>query len=346
MIGGAIARLVEGRHLSESEMESVMNSVMSGSCTPAQIAALLTALRIKGETVEEIAAAARVMKEKATKVPVSSVEDLSKLVDTCGTGGDGTGTFNVSTAAAFIAAGAGVRVAKHGNRSVSSRCGSADVMEALGIRIDIGPEDVGRCVDEVGIGFLFAPRLHSAMKHAIGPRREIGIRTIFNILGPLTNPAGAKAQVMGVFREELTETMAKVLAKLGCTRALVVHGSDGTDEITITGPTKVSELSDGRLKTYMVSPEDFGLKRRPVEEIMGGDAVKNARIVASVLSGEEGACTDMAMLNAAAAILVAGAARDMKEGLEMARYSVESGRAAKKLRALASLTQKIAGGGA
>jgi anthranilate phosphoribosyltransferase len=270
----AIRKVVDGQHLDRTEAESVMNGIMSGKATDAQIAAFLTALRMKCETVEELIGFAKVIRAKAAPVrPKSDVAasfsgtDREMLVDTCGTGGDATGTFNISTATAFVVAGAGVRVAKHGNRSVSSLCGSADVVEALGIRIDLTPEAVAQCIDEVGIGFLYAPLLHEAMRYVMLARREMKIRTVFNLLGPLCNPARASAQVLGVYNEKLTEMMAQVLCELGAHRAFVVHGADGLDEITITGETKISEVRAGEVKTYYLTPEDFGIKRAPIDQI-------------------------------------------------------------------------------
>lgn len=326
-----------------------MEGIMGGKATDAQIASFLTGLRMKGETVEELIGFARVMRAKASPVhPRSDVgtalsgTDREMLVDTCGTGGDATDTFNISTATAFVLAGAGVRVAKHGNRSVSSLCGSADVVEALGVRLDLTPEAVGRCIDEVGIGFLYAPLLHSAMRFVMLARREMKIRTVFNLLGPLCNPAQASAQVLGVYSERLTEMMAQVLCALGSRRAFVVHGSDGLDEITITGESKVSEVRDGDVRTYYVAPEDFGLERRPIEELRGGDARENARIIRSILSGAGGAHKDVVLLNAAAG-LVAGAKVDsLREGIEGARKSIDSGQALSRLDQLISLTQKLA----
>src|SRR5512136_420273 len=311
-----IRRVVEGQHLLRAEAESVMTEIMTGKATDAQIAAFLTALRMKCETVDELIGFAKVIREKASPVRPRSVvaaafsgTDREMLVDTCGTGGDATGTFNISTATAFVVAGAGIRVAKHGNRSVSSLCGSADVVEALGIRIDLPPEAVARCIDEVGIGFLYAPLLHSAMRYVMLARREMKIRTVFNLLGPLCNPAQATAQVLGVYNEKLTEMMAQVLCELGAQRAFVVHGSDGLDEITITGESKVSEVRGGEVRTYYVAPEDFGLERAPIEEIQGGDARRNAEIIREILAGRAGTRTDVVLLNAAAG-LVAGAKAD------------------------------------
>src|SRR5512136_164178 len=305
-----IRRVVEGQHLLRSEAESLMNEIMAGKATDAQIASFLTALRMKCETVDELIGFAKVIRAKASPVrPRAGVgaafsgTDREMLVDTCGTGGDATGTFNISTATAFVVAGAGVRVAKHGNRSVSSICGSADVVEALGIRIDLPPEAVARCIDEVGIGFLYAPLLHSAMRYVMLARREMKIRTVFNLLGPLCNPARATAQVLGVYNEKLTEMMAQVLCELGARRAFVVHGSDGLDEITITGESKISEVRDGEVRTYYVAPEDFGLTRTGISSIQGGDARQNAEIIRNILSGRGGTRSDVVLLNSAAGLV-------------------------------------------
>ncbi len=329
----AIRRVIEGRHLSRDEAESVMRGIMSGASTDAQIAAFLTALRMKGETVEELTGFALVMREKAARVrPRADVAaalsgtDREMLVDTCGTGGDATGTFNISTATAFVIAGAGIRVAKHGNRSVSSPCGSADVVEALGIRIDLSAESVARCIDETGIGFLYAPLLHDAMRYVMLARREMRIRTVFNLLGPLCNPAGANAQVLGVYSERLTETMAQVLCDLGARRALVVHGSDGLDEVTITGESKISEVRDGNIRTYYVTPEDFGLQRAPLAQIQGGDATRNAEIIRNVLSGVPGARRDVVLLNASAGLVAGGKSESMRQAIALARSSIDSGK--------------------
>jgi len=311
-----------------------MEEVTSGQATPAQIAALITALRLKGETVEEITAAARVMRAKAVLIEVARGPDAPVLVDTCGTGGDQIHTFNISTATAFVVAGAGIRVAKHGNRSVSSSAGSADVCEALGINLDISPEEVARSVDEHGIGFLFAPALHGTMKHAIGPRREIGIRTIFNILGPLTNPAGAEVQVLGVFRKDLPGVMAEVLGKLGCRRALVVHGEDGMDEITTTGKSHVADWQDGRVRQYTVHPEDFGIPVGTIDEIRGGTADENARIILELFEGKKGGKRDIVLLNAGAALHAAGSADTIEKGIELARQAIDDGKAMEKLQAM------------
>ena len=331
----AIADLIEGRDLNHDETVDVMNQIMSGEATDAQIGAFLVALRLKGESVEEIAGAAQVMREKATRIQTR--HDV--VVDTCGTGGDHSGTFNISTVASFVVAGAGLCVAKHGNRAASSLCGSADVLKTLGVNIEASPEIVSRCLDEVGIGFLFAPALHGAMKHAIGPRREMGIRTIFNALGPLTNPAGAQRQLIGVYSEALTEPLAQVLGRLGSDRALVVHGLDGLDEITLAEKTRASELRDGAVASYEISPEDFGFSRCAAEDLKGGDADANGEIALSVLKGEPGPRRDVVLLNAGAAIWVGGSAADMAAGLEAARESIDSGRAMEKLEQLKEASQ-------
>ncbi|MCY3789168.1 MAG: anthranilate phosphoribosyltransferase [Gemmatimonadetes bacterium] len=323
MIQEAIRDLIAGTDLDRAKMRAVMEQIMSGQATDAQIGAFLVALRIKGETIDEIAGGAEVMREKAT--PIVTVRP--DLIDTCGTGGDDSGTFNISTTVAFVACGAGLAVAKHGTRSISSQCGSSDVLTALGVNVEAVPEKVGECIDEVGIGFLFAIALHGAMKHAIGPRRELATRTVFNILGPLTNPAGAKRQLLGVFDGALTEALAGVLRELGSDQALVVHGSDGLDEITLTGPTQVSELKDGQVSTRQIHPGDFGLQTVSAEALKGGDADCNARILRGVLDGEEGPQRDVVLLNAAAAIVVGGRAEDITAGLEVARESIDSGKA-------------------
>ncbi len=337
----AILKVVTGQDLSEAEMTRAMEVIMEGSATEAQIGAFITALRIKGETVAEITAAARVMRAKATRIPIQDgIIDLDRdeinvewetVVDTCGTGGDATSTFNVSTTTAFVVAGAGLKVAKHGNRAVSSRCGSADVIEALGINLALTPDQVAWCILEVGIGFLFAPQLHGAMRYAIGPRREIGIRTIFNILGPLTNPASANVQVLGVYAARLTEPLAQVLGNLGGKSAFVVYGEGSFDEISIVGPTRVSQLKDGTVNTYSIAPEDFGLKRATLTDIKGGDVFENARIVRAVLEGEGGPREDMVALNAAAAFIAAGLSPDFAHGIKLARKTIHSGKALQKL---------------
>jgi len=338
VIKETLARVVNRQDLSEEEMIVVMEEIMSGACTPAQIGAFITALRMKGESVAEITGAARVMREKATRIKV----EAEIVVDTCGTGGDASNTFNVSTTAAFVIAAAGVKVAKHGNRAVSSRCGSADILEALGANLDLSPALVAAAIGAVGFGFLFAPKLHLAMKHAIGPRRETGLRTIFNILGPLTNPAGANVQVLGVYDGNLTNTLATVLKNLGSRAAMVVFGEGGFDELSIVGPTWVSELKGGAVRDYVVQPEDFGLKRAAPAEIAGGDAAKNVQIVRSIFAGEKGACRDMVVLNAAGALAISGKARDMSEGVRMAEELIDSGAAGKKLEEYITFSRKAA----
>ena len=327
MIQEAIRDLIAGADLGRAKMRGVMEQIMSGQATDAQIGAFLVALRIKGETIDEIAGGAEVMREKATSI----VTVRPDLIDTCGTGGDDSGTFNISTTVAFVACGAGLAVAKHGTRSISSQCGSSDVLTALGVNVEAAPKKVGECIDEVGIGFLFAIALHGAMKHAIGPRRELATRTVFNILGPLTNPAGAKRQLLGVFDGALTEALAGVLRELGSDQALVVHGSDGLDEITLTGPTQVSELRDGQVSTRQIHPGDFGLQTVSAEALKGGDADHNARILRGVLDGEEGPQRDVVLLNSAAAIVVGGRAEDITAGLEVAQESIDSGKARQAL---------------
>ncbi len=336
----AIAKVIQNQDLNENEMIDTMNEIMGGIATPAQIGSFITALRMKGETVEEITGAVRVMREKAT--PISSgVAPGDVLVDTCGTGGDGSGTFNVSTTTAFVVAGAGLPVAKHGNRSISSNCGSADVLEAAGVSLDISPEKIGNCIQEIGIGFLFAPALHGAMKYAIGPRKELGIRTIFNILGPLTNPAGANVQVLGVFDESLIEPLAQVLNKLGSKRALVVHGTGNLDELTVTGETKIAELRDGTVSCYTVTPEEFGLKPSTIEQLQGGkDAAESAEQMRAVLGGEKGAKRDMVLLNSGAAFMAAGLSDSIGKGIQKAAVIIDSGLALQKLDQLITLTNK------
>ena len=332
-IQDAIGQVISGNDLSEATMHSVMEEIMSGDTTSAQIAAFLTALRMKGETVEEITGAVRVMREKVTLIDAGvDIENGGVIVDTCGTGGDGSGTFNVSTTSAFVVAGCDIVVAKHGNRSVSSSCGSADVLEAAGVNLNLSPEQVGICIKETGIGFLFAPALHGAMKYAIGPRREIGIRTIFNVLGPLTNPAGANVQILGVFAKELTEPLAKVLQKLGSRRALVVHGEGNLDELTTTGSTIISELKDGMVNTYSIAPEDVGLMTATIADLKGGnDNTESAEIMKSVLGGAKGPKRDIILLNSGAALMAAGVADDLLDGINVAAQCIDSGRAEKKL---------------
>jgi len=330
----AIAHLVEGRDLNEAQAEEVMERIMSGQATPAQIGGFLIALRTKGETVDEVTGFARTMRRNA--IPIHSRQAL--LVDTCGTGGDGAHTFNISTTAALVIAGAGLAVAKHGNRSVSSHCGSADVLEALGVRLDLSPEQVADCVDEVGIGFLYAPLLHPAMKHAIGPRREMGVRTVFNILGPLTNPAGAQVQVLGVYDEALTEMLARVLDSLGSRAAFVVHGADGLDEFSTTGPNKVSHLRSGQIRNFVLDPAELGLPRARLVDLRARDTEQNAAIVRAVLDGERGPRRDVVLLNAAAALTVAGLAAGFEEGLMLASQSIDGGAAGKTLAAMVAFT--------
>ncbi len=340
----AIGQVVVGKDLPEQAMYEVMLAIMSGEATPAQIGAFITALRIKGETVEEIAGAVRVMREKATHVDTGV--DTAKggiIIDTCGTGGDCSGTFNVSTTSAFVVAGAGGVVAKHGNRSVSSKCGSADVLEAAGVTLNLNAEQIGRCIRKVGIGFLFAPALHGAMKYAIGPRREIGIRTIFNILGPMTNPAGANVQVLGVFDAALTELLANVLAKLGSKRALVVHGEGNLDELTVTGSTRISELMDGRVRTYTVAPEDFGLHRAGLEDLAGAATPQLAAVeMRAILTGQKGPKRDMVLLNSGAALMAAGMVPTIADGIGKAASVIDSGQAVAKLDELVRFCADIA----
>jgi anthranilate phosphoribosyltransferase len=349
VIAEAVRALVDRKDLSRIEAAAAMEAIMSGAATNAQIAAFLTALRMKGETVEELIGFAQVMRQKAVKVRTRASEvvgatgtDREMLIDTAGTGGDASGTFNVSTATAFVVAGAGLKVAKHGNRSVSSLCGSADVVETLGINIELSAAKVARCVDEVGIGFLYAPLLHTAMKHVMAARREMGIRTVFNMLGPLTNPAGANAQVIGVYSDALTEPLARVLAELGTLRAYVVHGDDGLDEISNTGPSHISEVREGVVRSSTVRPEDFGLPRSSLQDLRGGDREENAEIVRHVLAAEAGPRRDIVLMNAAAALVVGGKAHDFKEGVALAAQSVDSGAAAAKLAGLIALSQRLA----
>ena len=327
-----ISKVVEGKNLSGEEAEQAMKLIMSGQATPAQIAGFLTALRMKGETIDEIAAFARVMRQFAVQI---NPRVQGRLVDTCGTGGDRVKTFNISTIAAFVVAGAGVAIAKHGNRSVTSKAGSADLLEALGVNLELPPERVESIIESTGIGFMFAPLFHGAMKHAIGPRREIGIRTVFNVLGPLTNPANAQAQVLGVFDAALVEPLARVLARLGVEHALVVHGLEGMDEISTCGETLVAELKGGEVETYRIAPEDFGIERASPEELAGRDAQGNAEIARALLQAEEeGARRDIVVLNAAAGIYVAGRAKSIDSAIGMAERSIDSGRAHEKLLAL------------
>jgi len=336
MIKEAIKILIEGINLSEAEMTGAMRDIMEGQATDAQIASFLTALRIKGETVEEITGAAKVMREKATKINAPAY-----TVDTCGTGGDVSHTFNISTISALIVAACGVPVAKHGNRSVSSRCGSADVLEALGVKIDLDPEKVEKCLEATGFGFMFAPLFHPAMKYAIGPRREMGIRTIFNILGPLTNPAEAQRQVLGVFSDKLTEPIAEVLLNLGTKHAFIVHGEDGLDEITNTDKTKISELKDGRIDTYFITPEDLGFSRAKKEDLLGGTAEENAKITIDILQRKNGPKRDIVIMNAAAALITGERAKSFSEAIEKASMAIDSGAALEKLEEIKVVTNRL-----
>jgi anthranilate phosphoribosyltransferase len=363
MILDALHRIAnQSQSLARAEAREVMAEVLAGNCTDAQISALLVALRMKGETVEEIVGFAEAIRAAATPLPISfagttasasgaldlsgtgrdalaeSFLDQTSLVDTSGTGGDASGTFNISTATAFVTAGAGVRVAKHGNRSISSKCGSADVMEALGVNIQLSPERAAQCLREVGICFLYAPDLHSSMKQVQKVRRELRLRTMFNLLGPLTNPAHASGQVVGVYALEMVEKLAEALSMLGLRRVLVVHGLDGLDEITITGPTRVAEARDGSVRTYEVDPEEFGMKRATLEDISGGDAAENAAIIREVLGGKKSPRRDVVLLNSAAALVAAGRANHLAEAIPLATQSIDSGAAAAKLDQLARLT--------
>jgi anthranilate phosphoribosyltransferase len=337
MIKDAIAKAIRREDLTQTEAEAAMNDIMAGEATPAQIGAYLISLRMKGETVDEITGSARSMRTNVVRVPV---QKGGTLYDTAGTGGDGKHTFNISTAAAFVIAGAGRKVAKHGNRAASSQCGSADVLAALGVNLDLTPEQAGRAIDEVGIGFLFAPKFHPAMKHAVGPRKEIGQRTIFNVLGPLTNPAGANVQVIGVFDPELTETMAQVLGELGARAAFVVYGYGGTDELNTAGPNRISHLKDGKVTTTLLDPEALNLPRGDLSELRGGTAEENARILRDVLAGSlNGSRKNAVLLNAAAAL--GAETGDLRQGLQLARQALESGAALAKLEALINFSANV-----
>jgi anthranilate phosphoribosyltransferase len=326
MIKEAINLLVNNISLTEPEMALCMSDIMEGKAADSQIGAVLTALRIKGETVEEITGAARMMRKMAM-----TIKAPEGVLDTCGTGGDMSHTFNISTTTAFVVAGAGTPVAKHGNRSVSSQSGSADVLEVLGVKIDLQPDKVEKCLFETGFGFLFAPLFHPAMKYAIGPRREMGIRTIFNILGPITNPAGAKRQILGVFAGKLTDTLAQVLGNLGAVDAIVVHGEDGLDEVSLSGKTKVARFRDGKVENFQIQPEDFGIWRSDIDSIRGGNKEENAAITLSVLRGEKGPKRDIILMNSAVALIAAGKSTDFKTAFSMAAASIDSGMALKKL---------------
>lgn len=335
-VRAAIARIVSGASLHDAEMEAIVRQLMQGELSPAQIGGLLVALRMKGETVEEIAGAVRAMRAQGVHIePRAAV-----VVDTCGTGGDRRGTFNISTAAALIAAGAGLTVAKHGNRAMSGTVGGADVLEALGVKIELPPERVSACIDEVGIGFLFAPVFHPAMRHAAAPRRELGIRTLFNLLGPLSNPAGTRYQVVGVFAAEWTEPLAHALSRLGSAHAIVVHGEDGLDEISLAASTQVSEWHDGELRTYRITPEEFGFPRCREDDLLGGTREAAADIIRGILGGAAGPRLDVAVLNAAAAIYVGGATPSIAAGIDRARESIRSGRARQKLERLIEFTNR------
>ncbi len=328
-------QVIAGQNLSFAVMQSLMRQVMAGELTQAQIAGLLVALRIKGETVDEIAAAASVMRELSTKVTLSN---HTHLIDTCGTGGDGIQTFNVSTVSAFVAAAAGAKVAKHGGRSVSSTCGSADVLEILGVNVNLTPAEVAQCVDNIGIGFMFAPNHHSAMKHAAPVRRELGIRTLFNLLGPLTNPANAKRQVMGVFAKELTAKLAHVLQKLGSEHVLVVCGADGMDEISFTGDTYIAELKDGKVSEYILNPSQFGMPLHPLSSIQIQNADESKAMILDVLNGKQGAARDIVLLNAGAAIYVSGVVDSLQAGINKAAEVIDGGLARAKLIALKAMS--------
>jgi anthranilate phosphoribosyltransferase len=329
-IQAAIKAVIARQDLSGDEMKSVMQQIMTGECTPSQIGGFLVGLRMKGETVDEMSAAARVMRELATRVEVSG----DHLVDTAGTGGDASGSFNISTASALVAAAAGARVAKHGNRSMTSNSGSADVLEAAGVKLDISPEQIRDCVQQVGVGFMFAPAHHGAMKHAIGARKEMAVRTIFNVLGPLTNPAGAPNQVIGVFDGDLLETMAKVLKQLGSNHVMVMHAEDGMDEISISSPTRVAELDHGEITSYTISPADFGMDMAPLDELRVDSAEQSLAMIRGVFAGNPGAAHDIVCLNAGAAIYVAGCADSLAAGVEAARVAISSGKAAEVLQNL------------
>lgn len=333
----AIRKVTEGENLSSDEMQQAMRIIMTGEASDAQIGGFLIGLRMKGETVDEIAAAAKVMRELASGVKVSG----DHVVDIVGTGGDGSNTFNISTASTFVVAAAGGTVAKHGNRSVSSKSGAADLLEAAGVRLDLNAEQVAQCIDKVGVGFMFAPMHHSAMKHAVGPRKEMGVRTIFNVLGPLTNPAGAPNQLLGVFSEALVEPLAQVLKQLGSNHVLVVRSEDGMDEISIGAPTCVAELKNGRIDTYTVQPEDFGLQRVDISALAVDDAAQSLKVVKSVLSGEAGPARDVVLLNAGAAIYAADLVESLADGIKRATEVIDNGEAMKKLKALVDVSNSI-----
>ncbi len=334
----AIKTVIEKTDLSREQMQSVMQQIMTGECTPAQVGGLLVALRMKGETIQEITAAAEVMASLADPVSVN----LPNLIDIVGTGGDGISTFNISTASSFVAAAAGANIAKHGNRSVSSKSGSADLLEQAGAELSLNGQQVARVIQQAGVGFMFAPMHHSAMKHAIGPRQEMAVRTIFNVLGPLTNPAGVKRQVVGVFAKDLTETLANVFAELGSEHTLVVHSDDGMDEISISAPTTISEMKNGKVKTYKVDPEDFGLKTSAIEELVVADSAESLAFIKKHFAGETSAARNAVALNAAAGIYVSGLADSLQAGVEKALLAIDSGEAAVKMQAYVDATQAIA----
>jgi anthranilate phosphoribosyltransferase len=349
MIEEAIGTIVRKEHLTEQQAADVMAEIMGGEATEPQVAAFITALRMKGETVDEITGCARIMRKFATPIRVSSTIDVDRedinidketILDTCGTGGDGTCTFNISTATAIVIAAAGLTVAKHGNRSVSSACGSADVLEALGVNLNVTPDKVEECIRTIHIGFLFAPSLHGAMKYAVGPRRQIGIRTIFNILGSLTNPACANSQVLGVYSKDLTSLLVRVLKNLGTRTAWVVHGDDGLDEITVTTTTSVAELKNGRISEFSISPEQYGLRRAAPSEIKGGTAQVNAEIIRKLLKGEKGPRRDIVLLNAAAGLYNGGKAATIEEGITLAAHTIDSGAADATLAQLVKMTHE------
>ena len=350
MIKELISKVVKGEDLTEAEMEKAMEEIMTGVATPAQIGAFIVALRFKGETVDEITGAAKAMRAKAIKINVNdhlvNIDrdeiniDNETILDIVGTGGDGTRTFNVSTTTAFVASGGGIKVAKHGNRAVSSLCGSADVLENLGVNLDITSTDVEKCINEIGIGFLYAPIFHGAMKYAAGPRQEVGIRSIFNLLGPVTNPAGASVQVLGVYEQSLTDKIALVLKRMGTKEAFVVCCEGTFDEISICGPTKVSHLKDGEVTAFQMTPEEYGFKRAALEDVVGGTAKVNANITQHILDGEKGPKRDMVLLNASAAFVAAGSCDNFKEGIHIAADSIDSGRAQDKLEELIEFTRQ------
>ncbi len=337
MIRESLNKLIKKTDLSEEEMTGLVGEIMSGNATDAQVGAVMAALATKGETFSELAGAARAMRRKATRIQTNA----DVVVDTCGTGGDGANTFNISTTAAFVVAGCGVTVAKHGNRSVSSKCGSADLLEALGVNLQVGPEVVEEAVREIGIGFLFAPLFHGAMRHAAKARKELGVRSIFNMLGPLTNPAGANCQLIGVYAPELTEMFARSLQLLGAKRAFVVHGHEGLDEISVCAPTRISELNNGSIRTYDVSPQQLLGRTAAQIDMTGGSAVENAAITKKILSGENGPKRDVVVVNAGAALMAAGVARDFSEGIGMAQASIDDGKAMQKLEALVDFTSRM-----